>query len=152
MELQGRAEGGEGGLGGETPEKHQEWSLAAGEWLVLVLRGSHRFAETRGEACGCLGAVVPWKGCGAAQVSCVCRCPQIENASEVLITPLEKFRKEQIGAAKVTQPLSPQSCQDLAHCRMGSGMGGGSVLLWDGHGDDPAPGKCLSIPSSHTTK
>lgn len=26
---------------------------------------------------------------------------QIENASEVLITPLEKFRKEQIGAAKV---------------------------------------------------
>lgn len=32
---------------------------------------------------------------------------QIENASEVLITPLEKFRKEQIGAAKVRilQPL-----------------------------------------------
>lgn len=29
-------------------------------------------------------------------------CPhQIENASDVLITPLEKFRKEQIGAAKV---------------------------------------------------
>lgn len=78
--------------------------------------------------------------------------PQIENASEVLITPLEKFRKEQIGAAKVTQPLSPQSCQDLAHCRMGLGVGGGSVLLWDGHGDDPAPGKCLSVPSSHTTK
>lgn len=26
---------------------------------------------------------------------------QIENASDVLITPLEKFRKEQIGAAKV---------------------------------------------------
>lgn len=26
---------------------------------------------------------------------------QIENASEVLITPLEKFRKEQIGAARV---------------------------------------------------
>lgn len=40
---------------------------------------------------------------GAAELSCACVCPQIENASEVLITPLEKFRKEQIGAAKVTQ-------------------------------------------------
>ncbi|KAJ8777235.1 hypothetical protein J1605_014618 [Eschrichtius robustus] len=29
------------------------------------------------------------------------RIRMIENASEVLITPLEKFRKEQIGAAKV---------------------------------------------------
>lgn len=26
---------------------------------------------------------------------------QIQNADDVLITPLEKFRKEQIGAAKV---------------------------------------------------
>lgn len=36
------------------------------------------------------------------RLSCACLCPQIENASEVLITPLEKFRKEQIGAAKVS--------------------------------------------------
>lgn len=27
--------------------------------------------------------------------------PQIDNANDVLITPLERFRKEQIGAAKV---------------------------------------------------
>lgn len=27
---------------------------------------------------------------------------QIQNADDVLITPLEKFRKEQIGAAKVS--------------------------------------------------
>ena len=30
---------------------------------------------------------------------------QIANVSDVLITPLEKFRKEQIGAAKVPSPL-----------------------------------------------
>lgn len=29
---------------------------------------------------------------------------QIQNADDVLITPLEKFRKEQIGAAKVRAP------------------------------------------------
>lgn len=29
---------------------------------------------------------------------------QIQNADDVLITPLEKFRKEQIGAAKVGRP------------------------------------------------
>ncbi|KAK1150404.1 rho GTPase-activating protein 26-like isoform X1 [Acipenser oxyrinchus oxyrinchus] len=29
------------------------------------------------------------------------RTRMIENASDVLITPLERFRKEQIGAAKV---------------------------------------------------
>lgn len=39
---------------------------------------------------------------GLSWVSRACLCPQIENASEVLITPLEKFRKEQIGAAKVS--------------------------------------------------
>lgn len=31
--------------------------------------------------------------------------PQIDNASDVLITPLERFRKEQIGAAKVRNLL-----------------------------------------------
>lgn len=30
---------------------------------------------------------------------------QIQNADDVLITPLEKFRKEQIGAAKVRDHL-----------------------------------------------
>lgn len=30
---------------------------------------------------------------------------QIQNADDVLITPLEKFRKDQIGAAKVRDPL-----------------------------------------------
>lgn len=54
-----------------------------------------------------LGEGLHGKGCGAAQVSCACLYPQIENASEVLITPLEKFRKEQIGAAKVTQHCPP---------------------------------------------
>lgn len=43
--------------------------------------------------------------CFYVYVSTPFPCPvfphQIENASEVLITPLEKFRKEQIGAAKV---------------------------------------------------
>lgn len=32
---------------------------------------------------------------------CVCVFLQIENASQVLILPLERFRKEQISAAKV---------------------------------------------------
>lgn len=40
-----------------------------------------------------------------AQWSQVCACVfaylQIENASQVLIFPLERFRKEQISAAKV---------------------------------------------------
>ncbi|NWW42291.1 RHG26 protein, partial [Pedionomus torquatus] len=48
-------------------------------------------AETDDEIC--IGESWWW-------VSCSCLCPQIENANEVLITPLEKFRKEQIGAAK----------------------------------------------------
>ena len=30
--------------------------------------------------------------------------PQIENANDVLIMPLERFRKEQISAAKVSEP------------------------------------------------
>lgn len=30
---------------------------------------------------------------------------QIQNANDVLIAPLEKFRKEQIGAAKVSVPF-----------------------------------------------
>lgn len=34
--------------------------------------------------------------------------PQIQNADDVLITPLEKFRKEQIGAAKVGDHLHEQ--------------------------------------------
>lgn len=33
---------------------------------------------------------------------------QIQNADDVLITPLEKFRKEQIGAAKVRDHLRGQ--------------------------------------------
>lgn len=33
---------------------------------------------------------------------------QIQNADDVLITPLEKFRKEQIGAAKVRDHLHAQ--------------------------------------------
>ncbi len=33
---------------------------------------------------------------------------QIQNADDVLITPLEKFRKEQIGAAKVGDHLHTQ--------------------------------------------
>lgn len=33
---------------------------------------------------------------------------QIQNADDVLITPLEKFRKEQIGAAKVRDHLHVQ--------------------------------------------
>lgn len=33
---------------------------------------------------------------------------QIQNADDVLITPLEKFRKEQIGAAKVRDHLRTQ--------------------------------------------
>lgn len=33
---------------------------------------------------------------------------QVQNADDVLITPLEKFRKEQIGAAKVRDPLRAQ--------------------------------------------
>lgn len=32
-------------------------------------------------------------------------CLQIDNANDVLITPLERFRKEQIGAAKVRNLL-----------------------------------------------
>lgn len=32
----------------------------------------------------------------------VCLTLQIQNANDVLIAPLEKFRKEQIGAAKVS--------------------------------------------------
>lgn len=30
---------------------------------------------------------------------------QIQNADDVLITPLERFRKEQIGAAKVSHTM-----------------------------------------------
>uniref|UniRef100_A0A672JWT8 Rho GTPase activating protein 26 n=1 Tax=Sinocyclocheilus grahami TaxID=75366 RepID=A0A672JWT8_SINGR len=36
------------------------------------------------------------------------RTRMIENASDVLILPLERFRKEQIGAAKVRADLSPK--------------------------------------------
>ena len=32
--------------------------------------------------------------------------PQIQNADDVLISPLERFRKEQIGAVKVRLHLS----------------------------------------------
>lgn len=75
---------------------------------MLVLGGGSQVCRDAGVKPGCVWGL--WggfhgKGCGAAQVSCACLCPQIENASEVLITPLEKFRKEQIGAAKVTQAL-----------------------------------------------
>lgn len=47
-----------------------------------------------------------WRSCCKSLLTCLCPFPsaflhQIENASEVLITPLEKFRKEQIGAARV---------------------------------------------------
>lgn len=58
-------------------------------------------------------------------VSCLvtfCISPQIENADDVLIMPLERFRKEQISAAKVrryydlTPPcwggVSPSKCPD----------------------------------------
>jgi len=81
----------------------------------------------------------------------------------VLITPLEKFRKEQIGAAKVsccsTEPRSPpggpargaERCPE-PHGRgrgggpqgwalLGTAVGGGAALLPGGHGDNPAPGK-----------
>lgn len=72
-----------------------------------------------------MGAWGLWEPChGAAGLSCAGVCPQIENASEVLITPLEKFRKEQIGAAKVSQAVPP-SWQELAHCRVGMAMAGG---------------------------
>lgn len=37
---------------------------------------------------------------------CVSFCPQIENANDVLIMPLERFRKEQISAAKVRRRQS----------------------------------------------
>lgn len=49
---------------------------------------------------------------------------QIQNADDVLITPLEKFRKEQIGAAKVSErkssnkachPLSTKNFQQVNH-------------------------------------
>uniref|UniRef100_A0A8I6GMS4 Rho GTPase-activating protein 26 n=1 Tax=Rattus norvegicus TaxID=10116 RepID=A0A8I6GMS4_RAT len=55
-------------------------------------------AETDDEMC--IG-----KSCCKSLLTCLCPFPsaflhQIENASEVLITPLEKFRKEQIGAAR----------------------------------------------------
>lgn len=38
----------------------------------------------------------------------LCFSFQIQNADDVLITPLEKFRKEQIGAAKVRDHLQAQ--------------------------------------------
>lgn len=40
-----------------------------------------------------------------------CISPQIENADDVLIMPLERFRKEQISAAKVRRyyDLTPPS-------------------------------------------
>ena len=50
--------------------------------------------------------------------------PQIQNADDVLITPLEKFRKEQIGAAKarprpLTHTPSPAPlCRLHPHARM----------------------------------
>lgn len=90
---------------------------------MLVLGGSQVCRDAGVKPVGVWGLWEGFhgKGCGAAQVSCACLCPQIENASEVLITPLEKFRKEQIGAAKVTQPLPPGAGQGLAHCRVGWG-------------------------------
>lgn len=39
-------------------------------------------------------------------ISCACVSLQIENANDVLIMPLERFRKEQISAAKVRRCLS----------------------------------------------
>ncbi|PKU30283.1 rho gtpase-activating protein 26-like [Limosa lapponica baueri] len=54
-------------------------------------------AETDDEICiGESWAPEPW---GAPELQTP-QLSRIENASEVLITPLEKFRKEQIGAAK----------------------------------------------------
>lgn len=92
----------------------------------------------------------PVQHLGCPVLSCAGLCPQIENASEVLITPLEKFRKEQIGAAKVgccchlcpCSEQSPELCgrgRDPARCR-------------DADGTIQLLGKCLSVPSSPTTK
>uniref|UniRef100_A0A3B5LGK2 Rho GTPase activating protein 42b n=1 Tax=Xiphophorus couchianus TaxID=32473 RepID=A0A3B5LGK2_9TELE len=39
----------------------------------------------------------------------------VQNADDVLITPLEKFRKEQIGAAKVRDPLRIFQGEKLVH-------------------------------------
>lgn len=93
---------------------------------------------------------VPWNRLRSSTAELCLSLPQIENASEVLITPLEKFRKEQIGAAKVTQPLPP-SCQELA---LQGGLGHGrrqwAALGWTR--GDLAPGACLGVPSSPTAK
>lgn len=35
-------------------------------------------------------------------------CSQIQNADDVLISPLERFRKEQIGAVKVYQETNQE--------------------------------------------
>lgn len=45
--------------------------------------------------------------------------PQIENASDVLILPLERFRKEQIGAAKVRAEVQNAVCCNGNHSRKG---------------------------------
>ncbi len=45
--------------------------------------------------------------------------PQIENASDVLILPLERFRKEQIGAAKVRAEVQNALCCNVHHSRKG---------------------------------
>uniref|UniRef100_A0A8C3RG44 Rho GTPase-activating protein 26 n=1 Tax=Cyanoderma ruficeps TaxID=181631 RepID=A0A8C3RG44_9PASS len=77
-----------------------------GKSLVAALKNlsaaKRKFADSLNEfKFRCIGdAETDDEICIAAQLSCACLCPQIENASEVLITPLEKFRKEQIGAAK----------------------------------------------------
>lgn len=41
--------------------------------------------------------------------------PQIENANDVLISPLERFRKEQIGAAKVRAEVQIALCGNGIH-------------------------------------
>lgn len=49
MELQGRAEEGERGFGGERLGKHQEWILLSESGAVLVLGGSQVCREGKGE-------------------------------------------------------------------------------------------------------
>lgn len=60
-------------------------------------------------------------GCNATVFVCV--PPQIENANDVLIMPLERFRKEQISAAKVrtlkcktTKPVAELSSASRMLC------------------------------------
>lgn len=66
---------------------------------------------------------------------CVCVCVwrwslQIENANDVLIMPLERFRKEQISAAKVRRCLcTHQSARTPAACSWHTGIWLNKTLL-----------------------